>query len=80
MISRKHELCITDTMCHLDGRICKTDNSVLLKCLIENIEPASPKKYDVIVYDDFFILHAMVVVLLTFGEYLAKIKFSYYRY
>lgn len=54
-------------LCHLDGGFCKTDKSVLVKCLEQNIDQEPPHNTDVFLIDGFFILHSMKEVPKTFG-------------
>ena len=58
---------------YLDGGICKTDKSVLAKCLAPNIDPEPPHNTDVFLIDGFFILHSMKKVPKTFGNISKKI-------
>lgn len=60
-------------MCHLDGAICKTDKSVLLKILQNNIVSNPPASCDVIIYDGLFLLHSMTEVPLSFGNISKKL-------
>ncbi|KAL4718512.1 hypothetical protein ACJJTC_002715 [Scirpophaga incertulas] len=46
-------------LCHIDGTICKTDKSALLKMLEKEIDSNPPERCDVIVYDGFFIMHSI---------------------
>ncbi|CAH1645610.1 unnamed protein product [Spodoptera littoralis] len=46
-------------LCHIDGTICKTDKSALLKMLQKEIDSNPPERCDVIVYDGFFIMHSI---------------------
>ena len=55
-------------LCHLDGGFCKTDKSVLAKCLEPNIDQEPPPNTDVFLIDGFFILHSMKEVPKTFGS------------
>ncbi|GBP23630.1 hypothetical protein EVAR_80247_1 [Eumeta japonica] len=55
-------------LCHLDGGFCKTDKSVLVKCLEPNIDQEPPRNIDVFLIDGFFILHSMKEVPKTFGS------------
>ena len=41
-------------LCHLDGSICKTDKSCLLRLLEKGISSEPPQNTDVIIYDGFF--------------------------
>ncbi|CAG9834603.1 unnamed protein product [Diabrotica balteata] len=56
-------------LCHLDGGFCKTDKSVLLKCLEPNVDQEPPRNTDVFLIDGFFILHSMKEVPKTFGVF-----------
>lgn len=60
-------------LCHLDESICKTVKSALLKIFEKKLVSNSPASCDVMIYDGFFILHAMTEVLLTFGNISKKI-------
>lgn len=42
------------SMCHLDGNICKTDKSALMKCLEKEIQHEHPRHVDVLIIDVFF--------------------------
>ncbi|XP_056641528.1 uncharacterized protein LOC130448266 [Diorhabda sublineata] len=55
-------------LCHLDGGFCKTDQSVLVKCLVPNVDQEPPRNTDVFIIDGFFILHSMKEVPKTFGS------------
>ncbi|GFX58425.1 uncharacterized protein TNCV_320071 [Trichonephila clavipes] len=55
-------------LCHLDGGFCKTDKSVLVKCLQSNTDQEPPNSTDVALIDGFFILHSMKEVPKTFGS------------
>lgn len=55
-------------LCHLDGGFCKTDKSVLVKCLEPNIDQEPPRNTDLFLIDGFFILHSMKEVPKTFGS------------
>lgn len=62
------------SLCHIDGTICKTDKSALLKVLESKIiEQSSPAHVDVQIFDGFFILHLMREIPLTFGNISKKI-------
>lgn len=56
------------SMCHLDGTICKTDKSALMKCLEKEVEHDEPPRIDVFIIDGFFLLHTMRNVPKTFGN------------
>lgn len=55
------------SMCHLDGTICKTDKSALLKCLEKEVPHEQPRHIDVLIIDGFFLLHTMKNVPKRFG-------------
>lgn len=46
-------------MSHLDGTICKTDKSALMKCLEKEVPYEQPRYIDVLIIDGFFLLHTM---------------------
>lgn len=56
------------SMCHLDGSICKTDKSVLLKILEKQTTNETPENTDVIVFDGFFMFHLMKDVPQRYGK------------
>ena len=56
------------SMCHLDGTICKTDKSALLKGLEKEVEHEEPPRIDVVLIDGFFLLHTMKNVPKQFGN------------
>lgn len=57
------------SLCHLDGTICKTDKSALLKCLEHEVkDPALPSHTDIILIDGFFYLLLLKDVPQTFGN------------
>lgn len=56
------------SMCHLDGTICKTEKSALMKHLEKGIEHQPPPHIDVVIIDGFFLLHTMTEVPKTFGN------------
>lgn len=61
---------ITDvplSMCHLNGTICKTDKSALMKCLEKEVQHQPPTTIDVVIIDGFFLLHTMKNVPNKFG-------------
>ncbi|GBP29521.1 hypothetical protein EVAR_93318_1 [Eumeta japonica] len=60
-------------LCHIDGTICKTDKSVLLKILEKEIDSNPPERCDVIVYDGFFIMHSIRDVPSSFGNISKKL-------
>nr|XP_046473659.1 uncharacterized protein LOC124214934 isoform X3 [Neodiprion pinetum] len=55
------------SMCHLDGTICKTDKSALMKCLEKEVEHEEPSQIDILIIDGFFLLHTMKNVPRKFG-------------
>lgn len=60
-------------MCHLDGAICKTDKSALMKCLEKEVQHEQPHHIDVAIIDGFFLLHTMKNVPKTFGNISKKL-------
>lgn len=56
------------SMCHLDGGICKTQKSILMKCLENGVEHDPPSHIDIILIDGFYLLHSMKNVPKTFGS------------
>ncbi|GFY58522.1 uncharacterized protein TNIN_185791 [Trichonephila inaurata madagascariensis] len=56
------------SMCHLDGTICKTNKSALMKCLEEEVQHEQPHHIDVLIINGFFLLHTMKNVPKTFGN------------
>lgn len=61
------------SMCHLDGSICKTDKSVLLKLLEREVKSEPPQHTDVMIFDVFFVLHLMTEVPRTFCKISKKL-------
>jgi len=61
------------SMCHLDGTICKTDKSALMKCLEKEVQHEQPRYIDVLIIDGFFLLHTMKNVPKTFGNISKKL-------
>ncbi|CAH0721911.1 unnamed protein product, partial [Brenthis ino] len=61
------------SMCHLDGAICKTPKSALMKCLDKDIEHHPPPYIDILIIDGFFILHSMKDVPKSFGNISKKL-------
>lgn len=61
------------SLCHLDGTICKTDKSILMKYLEAKLESQAPTSNDVMLLDGFFILHLIKEVPHTFGKISTKI-------
>ncbi|XP_011171576.3 uncharacterized protein LOC105204222 [Solenopsis invicta] len=55
------------SLCHVDGSICKTDKSALLKILENKISTDHPQNVDVIIFDGFFLLHLMRDIPLNLG-------------
>lgn len=60
-------------LCHIDGTICKTDKSVLLKVLQKEIDSNPPERCDVIIYDGFFNIHSIKDVPSSFGNVSKKL-------
>ncbi|CAG5019593.1 unnamed protein product [Parnassius apollo] len=56
------------SMCHLDGTICKTDKSALMKTLEKEVQHEQPRHIDVLIIDGFFLLHTMKNVPKNFGN------------
>lgn len=61
------------SMCHLDGSICKTDKSALMKLLEREVQSQAPQETDVMIYDGFFMLHLIKDVPATFGNISKKV-------
>lgn len=61
------------SMCHFEGGICKTQKSVLMKCLEKGILHNPPAHIDILIIDVFFLLHTMKNVPKTFGSISKKI-------
>lgn len=55
-------------MCHLDGTICKTDKSALMKRLEKEVQHDQPGHIDVLIIDGFFLLYTMKNVPKNFGN------------
>lgn len=63
------------SMCHLDGSICKTTKSILMKLLevkVDNHEEIVNKP-DIVIIDGYFLLHCMKEVPITYGNISKKI-------
>ncbi|GFS69541.1 uncharacterized protein TNCV_3894021 [Trichonephila clavipes] len=60
-------------MCHLDGTICKTDKSALMKCLEKEVQHEQPYHIDVLITDGFFLLQTIKNVPKTFGNISKKL-------
>lgn len=54
------------SLCNLDGTICKTIKSVLLK--LSKTDSDSPFQIDIVIIDGFFLLHCIKDVPKTFGN------------
>lgn len=54
------------SLCHLDGSICKTEKSALMKLLEKEIDSVSPPNPNVKIFDGFFFLYLMKEVPLTY--------------
>ncbi|CAG9773592.1 unnamed protein product [Ceutorhynchus assimilis] len=39
------------SLCHIDGNICKTNKSILMKCLEQKIESEKPERIDAVIID-----------------------------
>lgn len=61
------------SLCHIDGTMCKTDKSALLKLLENKINAEPPSHVDVQIYDGFFMLHLMREIPVSFGNISKKI-------
>ncbi|GFY05337.1 uncharacterized protein TNCV_2207831 [Trichonephila clavipes] len=61
------------SMCHLDGTICKTNKSALMKCLEKEVQHEQPHHIDILIIDGFFLLHTMKNVPKTFGNISKKL-------
>lgn len=61
---------VPTSMCHLDGTMYKTDKSTLMKILEEKISEANvpPELPDVVIIDEFFVLHLIRDYPKTFGS------------
>lgn len=59
---------VTLSTCHLDGSICKTDKSVLMRFLEREVQSEPPQAADIMIFDGFFILHLMKDVPSSFGN------------
>lgn len=55
------------SMCHIDGAICKTQKSSVMKSLENGVEHIAPDRVDILLIDGFFLLHTMKNVPKTFG-------------
>ncbi|CAH0563075.1 unnamed protein product [Brassicogethes aeneus] len=62
------------SLCHVDGTICKTDKSTLMKTLTNEVDDNSEPQYvDVIIFDGFFMLHLIKDLPTTFGNVARKV-------
>ncbi|GFW80337.1 hypothetical protein TNCV_2944701 [Trichonephila clavipes] len=61
------------SMCHLDGTICKTNKSDLMKCLEKEVQHEQRHHIDVLIIDGLFLLHTMKNVPKTFGNISKKL-------
>ncbi|XP_066595439.1 uncharacterized protein [Prorops nasuta] len=59
------------SLCNLDGSICKTNKSVLLKLF--KTDSNTPNHTDIVIIDGFFLLHCIKDVPKTFGNLSKKI-------
>ncbi|CAH0562924.1 unnamed protein product [Brassicogethes aeneus] len=56
------------SLCYINGNICKTDKSILMKCLEQKIQSEKPDRVDVVIIDGFFLMHLMKELPLSFGN------------
>ena len=56
------------SLSHIDGTICKTDKSILLKLLENCIDNEPPQHTDVLIFDGFFALYQLKEIPATFGN------------
>lgn len=61
------------SLCHLNGTICKTDKSTLMKYLEAKVESQAAISKNVVLLDGFFLLHLIKEVPQTFGKISTKI-------
>lgn len=62
---------IPTSFCHLDGVICKTEKSAMMKILRN--DSALPNHIDVVIVDGFYLIHSMKDVPQSFGNISKKI-------
>lgn len=61
------------SLCHLDGSICKTEKSALLKLLEREIYSDSSQKSNFAIFDGFFYLYLMKEVPATYSSISEKL-------
>lgn len=63
------------SMCHFDGSICKTEKSAIVPIFEKLITdfPRLPDKYDIVLVDEFALLHCLRDIPKTFGNLSKKI-------
>lgn len=60
--------------CHVDGAICKTNKSTLMKALVKEVDDNStPENVDAIIFDGFFILHLIQDLPASSGSIARKV-------
>ena len=59
------------SLCHLDGTICKTEKSAMMKILRN--DSALPSHIDVVIGDGFYFIHSMKDVPQLLGNIWTKI-------
>lgn len=67
------------SLCHLDGSICKTEKSALLKLLEHEIDSNSTPKANVQIYDGFFFIHLMKEIPATYENISFKLLQMFLR-
>lgn len=60
-------------LCRLDGTICKTDKSALVKCLEVKSEDSLPPTTDIYIFDGFFLLHTIPNASETYSKYSQRV-------
>lgn len=74
------------SMCHIDGMICKTDKSTLLKCLENQLVTVDEADVDAVpspntvAIDGFFFLYLMKNVRMKFGDITKKMLYMAFEY
>lgn len=63
------------SLCHLNGTICKTEKSDLMKIFLNDI--ILPTQSHVVIVDGFLLIHSMKNLPKLFGNILKKITNSY---
>ncbi|KAK5637859.1 hypothetical protein RI129_000142 [Pyrocoelia pectoralis] len=68
---------IPSSLCHIDGTICKTVKSAIVDVFEKNHKPGNtPKNYDIVIVDGFYLLHTMRDMPATIGNISKKIMRS----